>query len=1158
ILQSKFRLFELREAMLHSPHLQDVRLDYEGVCEVLLDEFCEIEKHVNMALLNLIIDTCCFTSQPLEHLARTALSQQDPGVDIGQSAMAEEFSRHADKVCQVASMAAASSMDPKKVRSVKLAVSRLEQLHPEVVPALRTVVRCHSNVVAVRQLKGLVQEWESEMDTLVQGLDSMTDPAVFLQVTEQRMRQGVNIVRGSVASGDKTEARAGLRKLLTHARRMAQVANRVVDSHCDPVFRNGLLVFIQQLDSARSSVKEAGRSALEDLAHPRLVDTLHRRLALLLDAATDVRKGLKGDNHVDVLNPVRRNVRRPAVSHEGRTGVQHPRTSHTSEERVDIGQRPQEPVIQKRSSSVLQAVQPPNTKVSTHVAASAANTAGPTQKLSDKSVSRKGLLKAPQASKPRGESTVMLQSCGDGLVAAAVGGDGAEVARWCGEVLGWTSHLGEAALSLIDHAHHASTQSEMQGLTVEVDRLAPQVIESARFVAAGDREQADSLRRLADDWMAACNKLRILVDVVAGDWLVLMEQVGQAVTMKDVPNLKTLLSVLERNQREMNQLLGRARNLEGRHVPRGAAILQFLREGQLELDGLTATVKTTADCLASSDDTSTVNRGQLVQRGREWCVLMTGLVAELDFIADTLAMTGQSVLGIPAVTAGLGSEGVRSAYKVDSKVAPLLQAETSRLKDMLACLTAGDAGLKRRCDELTKALTDIMGEVTEIAHTPVDDNTLPQAQLFARLDAGLARSRWTEKAVEAEQLVQRHCLRFSALINMLYTAISAPNTVHDEVSQLSDKVKVVTQRTLQAIQLSSDLPQRGAVRHCLDNLTSLLPTITHAATACAAGTDKEQNERELQRSADQWGATVHRLISTLRSMGDVKPAVVNELERQLTAQPVTAQLPAQPPNQQAARSPALKSVSSGISAADRSVSPSNIPKSSVAPGAVDEMLRMDSQQLLRSALYSSWLASARYLGDEVAGWEGEENHFVQLVRTMAQNCQQMADFSRGGSSLKDSEEMASTGLALAAGGRELVTFARSLQEMSRHHRHAGELRKAGEKIASYANQLRIVASVLQNAPSNPEGDCILARNAANLVQAVREMFSVAEGVSVAGLLEPREGSDVDQQVVDLLTRWQHKLASYHVQQASCDQLDDLGLRRMEIHNPPSLVKLADS
>ena len=87
-------------------------------------------------------------------------------------------------------------------------------------------------------------------------------------------------------------------------------------------------------------------------------------------------------------------------------------------------------------------------------------------------------------------------------------------------------------------------------------------------------------------------------------------------------------------------------------------------------------------------DSNTVNRTQLIQRGREWCVLMTCLVAELDFVADTLSATGQAVLGLPAITATQGG-GVRAYANVHSKVVPLLQAETARLKDVLACLTIG-------------------------------------------------------------------------------------------------------------------------------------------------------------------------------------------------------------------------------------------------------------------------------------------------------------------------------------------------------------------------------------------------------------------------------------------------------------------------------------
>ncbi|KAL8604954.1 hypothetical protein ACOMHN_028582 [Nucella lapillus] len=341
ILQSKFRLFELQDAIVQNPHLSEIRLDYEGVCEVLLDDFCELEKHVNMALLHLIIDTACFTSQPLERLASAALHPQGEVCgNLGNSELGQDFLSHGDKLCQVAAMASASSMDPKKVRAVRLSTHLLEQLLPEVLPAVGAVARHRGNAAAVRHLKSMVQEWSRQTEALVRALDSMTDPRVFLDVTEQgmpfwnhdvtgnnvcvhfqsstfflespeqRMRQVVNGVRRTVSEGDAMGAQSGLRRLLAHAQHMRQVATRVVDHHRDVLFRNGLMVFVQQLDAARSGVKGAGRAAVEDPSHARVADTLHRRLALLLAAAAQVRQGLRGDNHLSVLNPARQHVRR--------------------------------------------------------------------------------------------------------------------------------------------------------------------------------------------------------------------------------------------------------------------------------------------------------------------------------------------------------------------------------------------------------------------------------------------------------------------------------------------------------------------------------------------------------------------------------------------------------------------------------------------------------------------------------------------------------------------------------------------------------------------------------------------------------------------------------------------------------------------------------
>lgn len=70
-----------------------------------------------------------------------------------------------------------------EVCAVRFSVHRLEQLDPVVLPAVLSAARRPVNVQAVRQLKLLVQEWTKEMDALIQALDSMTDPGIFLYIS---------------------------------------------------------------------------------------------------------------------------------------------------------------------------------------------------------------------------------------------------------------------------------------------------------------------------------------------------------------------------------------------------------------------------------------------------------------------------------------------------------------------------------------------------------------------------------------------------------------------------------------------------------------------------------------------------------------------------------------------------------------------------------------------------------------------------------------------------------------------------------------------------------------------------------------------------------------------------------------------------------------
>ena len=49
------------------------REDYCDVCETLIDEFCELEKNVNISLLHLVVDLFKETTDPLERLVKVAV-----------------------------------------------------------------------------------------------------------------------------------------------------------------------------------------------------------------------------------------------------------------------------------------------------------------------------------------------------------------------------------------------------------------------------------------------------------------------------------------------------------------------------------------------------------------------------------------------------------------------------------------------------------------------------------------------------------------------------------------------------------------------------------------------------------------------------------------------------------------------------------------------------------------------------------------------------------------------------------------------------------------------------------------------------------------------------------------------------------------------------
>ena len=68
-----------------------------------------------------------------------------------------------------------------------------------------------------------------------------------LSFTERKVEEDINTCNGSLVISDPGGFTHMIQSLVGRSRRVAQVAERIVDGHDDPLFRNGLMVYITQL-----------------------------------------------------------------------------------------------------------------------------------------------------------------------------------------------------------------------------------------------------------------------------------------------------------------------------------------------------------------------------------------------------------------------------------------------------------------------------------------------------------------------------------------------------------------------------------------------------------------------------------------------------------------------------------------------------------------------------------------------------------------------------------------------------------------------------------------------------------------------------------------------------------------------------------------------
>ncbi|XP_038071064.1 uncharacterized protein LOC119739970 [Patiria miniata] len=1255
ILKQRGLIQDRSEGIKDNPDFKQLRSDYDQSCEHLAKELLVLEKLVKFALIGQTVDAFVETVEPLDRMvkaATTTLKEKGPlrerdCVRILQP-LEDTFHEHTDRMCQLGSFASASCTDMQRATNLLHLVSSLEQLDPEVFPACLAVRQDILDRGAVRHLKLIRREWQSEVQRLVEALDDLIDANRFMEVSESYMEDDLEDCRQAEVIADRDLLSEAANNLLGRAKRVIQVACNQVDGSEDPIFRNGLRVHIDQLEKAMTLVKNGAQKALSHFQLKRAHQQLTERGQHLLECVHIVAQAILGRDHPDILNPLREGVNN--------------RRKQKAEELQDHGGDDAAIAPRLRFSNVNYLSKP--LPASAGVLAS-----DPAADLTD-GLSKLKLSQLSPDTRKKAVTPMRLSYPMAGLMRALFSHDPDphRVDRLCVEAENKSSFLASLATRASDCTQDQQLKGKLESQALQLISKTAQLARQAKASMAGTEAARTDANLSSETWTSLVAALRTSLMDVIGCWGLpgnkLMEESLRGGTdglPKEIDSVNLHLQSVHRLIRTFTEALQAVITLNDSKMADSSTQVQLLQKQASDWTKLTHSLISAANETVINPDEPLL-QDLVERRWSDWSIKQLELISTMDGCGLEASKMAASLATV-TMEAGQNevTEHVQRLKDYTMKMGHMADSLLSSCADSTE--PEGLMEASQSLDKLSKLLSEAAVSCFRVR---AEGNSLEQRNRGVQRVSLLQRE-WAAKA----QVLATH---IDCLAGDMTTPLDRLNGAALAVSQasgpsrhelleefqtqsdtFSSAVSGVRQACAQALRPTQAGPMKSSVFAAMDALCRLTPLAVTQARNIADGHPVSREEttsikREwacnakvvingLTYNPEVMSSTVKDVSSALRCNTHLPASILpfsgpayDELSRPLDSSglsphqisllstlprqgiastfaprnhstpsdhsigPQLHQLasPSQPsPWQAALRASISGRVSSSPGGRDESDAgkPTSSRKSFTPGKEVDPKSPYRSRALgmgsyvrtpgLRSATStptlqaprtaggrdalnhtsynrcsSSIAAAALVLQQETEKWEDDTNSIVKVAKTMSGQMYDMARYARKINNPAAKEEMINTAKAIAANGKVIYRFAEILAEYCLDRRVGGDLLFCAENIPSLCTQLSIIASVKTATPNDDTTDIVLMKNADNLMQAVLNTLKAAEAACVKGLRAiPELGKD-EEEARALATQWRLRLDHHRQMQASCEQVDALGLRRLPRNiSAPALTQI---
>lgn len=212
-----------------------------------IDQMCrktrDLRRQLRKAVVDHVSDSFLETTTPLIDLIEAAKSGNEKRV----REKADIFTKHAEKLVEVANLVCSMSNNEDGVKMVRYAAAQIESLCPQVINAASILTVRPNSKVAQENMAAYRQAWEVQVRILTEAVDDITTIDDFLAVSENHILEDVNKCVMALQVGDAKDLRGTAGSIQGRSSRVCNVVEAEMDNYEPCIYTKRVLEAVKVL-----------------------------------------------------------------------------------------------------------------------------------------------------------------------------------------------------------------------------------------------------------------------------------------------------------------------------------------------------------------------------------------------------------------------------------------------------------------------------------------------------------------------------------------------------------------------------------------------------------------------------------------------------------------------------------------------------------------------------------------------------------------------------------------------------------------------------------------------------------------------------------------------------------------------------------------------